>query len=270
MTGNWSTMGMLNICLGIGVLLASIFLPFPEIDLHAAALFYKGGNDFWLRFTAFNAWSNDFLRPAIGWVAGFLLIYFLFRWATIPLARIKELTRLGFFLLCIVLATGFVVHAVFKDNWGRARPKHVEIFGGTKEFTPPLLIADQCDRNCSFVSGDASLGYVTLALALMAARRRKLWIAVSLGAGLGLGLLRMMNGSHFLSDILFSGVITCGSVLLLYRWVIERKLETDFAFLQPTWNALSSGIGALIPSAKTEASKHRRAALRSRLTGLFR
>ena len=270
MTGNWSTMGMLNVCLGIGVLLASIFLPFPEIDLHAAALFYKGGNDFWLRFTAFNAWSNDFLRPAIGWAAGILLIYFLFRWATIPLARIKELTRLGFFLLCIALATGFVVHAVFKDNWGRARPKHVEIFAGTKEFTPPLLIADQCDRNCSFVSGDASLGYVTLALALMATRRRKLWIAASIGAGLGLGLLRMMNGSHFLSDILFSGVITCGSVLVLYRWVIERKLETDLAFLGPILRPVWRTVTFPIPAATTPAWKARRAALWQRFSGLFR
>lgn len=242
-TKEWSTLFMLAVCLGFGGILAAIFLNFPQIDLWVADIFYKGDNDFWLRKTAFNLWSNEVLRPAIGWIAVGALLTFIIRWLTIPMYRVRSLARYGFFFICVILATGFVVHAVFKDNWGRARPKHVVEFAGNYEFTPPLIIADQCERNCSFVSGDASLGYVFLALALYARRHRKFWILVTIGAGLGLGALRMMNGSHFLSDILFSGVITNGTVLLLYRWLEEKKFRKDMRFILPPvvwlWDYLS-------------------------------
>lgn len=229
---SWSTPRMLLVCAILFVVCAAIFLTVPEIDLWVANLFYNGNNDFWLRKTLFNAWSNAYLRPAVGFVAVGGLILFLIRLFTIPMTRVRSLARYGFFLLCIALSTGLVVHAVFKDNWGRARPKHVTQFDGEQMFTPPLLIADECARNCSFVSGDASLGFVTLALALYATRRRNRWILVTVGAGLGLGLLRMMNGSHFFSDILFSGIFTCGTVLLLYRWIEEKQWLHDTAWFR--------------------------------------
>jgi lipid A 4'-phosphatase len=223
----WTTTGMLSACAITFIALTAIFLPFPELDLWAAGLFYKGANDFWLRQTEFNAFLNAYVRHGVGYVAvgGFLL--FLFLWLTWPLDRIQCLARYGFLFICIILSTGLVVHAVLKDNWGRARPKHVVQFDGEYVFTPPLLPAAQCERNCSFVSGDASVGYVMLALALYATRRRKFWIVLSIAAGLGLGLMRMMNGSHFLSDILYSGVFTCGGVLLLYRWIVEKHWAKD-------------------------------------------
>lgn len=239
----WSTTGMLKVCGLCFLALTAVFLPFPEIDLWAAELFYNGNNDFWLRKTLFNAWLNAYIRPAVGFIAVAGLILYLYLRLTATAARVKRLARYGFLLVSIALATGLVVHAVLKDNWGRARPKHVVEFDGERIFTPPLLPADQCHRNCSFVSGDASIGYVFIALALYAQRRRKMWISVTVGAGLSLGLMRMMNGSHFLSDILFSGVFTCGTVLLLYRWFVEDHWAEDSRPLRktlaPAWNGLT-------------------------------
>lgn len=242
---SWSTIGMLKVCGLAAVVCTVIFLPFPEIDLWVADLFYYGDNDFWLRQTAFNRIKNDYVRPGVGIVAVVGLLYYLYRRFTDPPNKIFKLKRWGFFILCVALSTGFVVHAVFKDNWGRARPKQVTEFAGQHQFTPPLIPARECDRNCSFVSGDASLGYVTLALALYATRRRNFWIGVSVASGLGLGLLRMMNGSHFLSDILFSGIITCGMVLILYRWVEEGHWRDDTAGIRKPLRRLRDGLAGL-------------------------
>ncbi|MDW3206267.1 MAG: phosphatase PAP2 family protein [Alphaproteobacteria bacterium] len=255
----WTTTGMLKVCAITFVALTIVFLPFPQIDLWVAEIFYKGENDFWLRKTEFNAFLNAYVRHGVGYVAVGGLLLFLFLWLTRPLDRLQKLARYGFLFVCIFLSTGLVVHAVLKDNWGRARPKHVTQFDGEYVFTPPLLPADQCRRNCSFVSGDASVGYVTLALALYATRRRKFWICMSVTAGLGLGLMRMMNGSHFFSDVLYSGVFTCGGVLLLYRWIVEKHWHRDMApvrrtlgpIVGPVLRPLGRGLKALWLKAST-------------------
>lgn len=239
----WTTTQMLVVCALIGVGLTVIFLPFPEIDLKVAHLFYNGDNDFWLRKSEFTRLKNTYMRDIIAVLAISGVLYYLYRRLTDPPHKIAQLARYGFFILCIILSTGLVVHTVFKDNWGRARPKYVMEFDGNRQFTPPLLPANQCDKNCSFVSGDASLGFVTIALALYA-RRRNFWVMMSVGTGLGFGLLRMMNGSHFLSDILYSGVFTCGTVLLLYRWIVEERWSEDMAWTKP----ILVGIGRRLPA----------------------
>ena len=50
----------------------------------------------------------------------------------------------------IVLGPGIIVNGIFKSLWGRARPSQIVEFGGDKIYTPPLVITDQCDWNCSF------------------------------------------------------------------------------------------------------------------------
>lgn len=257
----WSTVAMLKACVIAFIVLTAIFVPFPWIDLWVAELFYNGNNDFWLRKSLITAWKNEYIRPAVGVVAVLGLIYYLYRRLTDKTHRVKEMIRYGFFIICVVLATGLVVHAVFKDNWGRARPKHVVQFDGEMQFTPALIPAAQCDRNCSFVSGDASLGFATLALALFAARRRRMWILVTVGAGLSLGALRVMNGSHFLSDILYAGVFTCGTVLLLYRWSIEGYWAEDSAPLRKA----ASGLGSAASGVMTPGMRGRLGRARVRL-----
>ena len=260
--GEWTTTGMLRVCLLVFLGLTAIFLPFSEIDLWAASLFYNGNNDFWLRQTLFNVIKNDYIRPGVGIVAVAGLSYYIYHRLTGRPGKIKKLARYGFLLICIALSTGFVVHAIFKDNFGRARPKQVTEFAGNQEFTPALLPAQQCERNCSFVSGDASLGYVFLALALYATKRRKFWILTTVAAGLGLGLLRMMNGSHFLSDILYSGVFTCGTVLILYRWIVEGHWSEDTGWLGRKLAALAGWIMDIMPLPVTRRALRARVRLR--------
>src|SRR5205807_2428943 len=76
--------------------------------------------------------------------------------------------------------------------------------------------------NCAFVAGDAAAGYFLLAFALLARRRRALAIAGALAAGTALGAVRVIQGGHFLSDVVFAGWFVGGVV-----WLLHHGLMTD-------------------------------------------
>ena len=75
--------------------------------------------------------------------------------------------------------------------------------GGTESFSPWFEITDACETNCSFVSGDASVGFSIIILYLIT--KNIIFLYASFVAGLVLGLIRIMAGGHFLSDIFFAG-----------------------------------------------------------------
>ena len=75
------------------------------------------------------------------------------------------------------LGPGLVVNGILKEHWGRARPRDVTQFGGDRRFTPALVIADQCERNCSFSAGHPSAGFALAALAYASISRRRRWAA---------------------------------------------------------------------------------------------
>ena len=112
---------------------------------------------------------------------------------------------------------------MFKDHWGRARPAHTQEFGGERTFSPPLVISDQCSRNCSFVSGDASVGFSLAALALVIAGRRRRWMTIGLAAGIAIGILRIALGRHYPSDVIFSGVFVLLTAAVLHRLMFDEK-----------------------------------------------
>jgi lipid A 4'-phosphatase len=131
--------------------------------------------------------------------------------------------RFLFVVLSIALGAGLLTNVIFKDSWGRARPSQIVEFGGTKHFSPPFMRSDQCDKNCSFVSGDASLAASFLAFAVIADRnRRRWWLGIGSFAGL-VGLMRMARGSHFLSDVVFAILFTVMIVLVLARLILEDR-----------------------------------------------
>ncbi len=138
----------------------------------------------------------------------------------------KNLTRknLFFLLLAILLGPGLVVNVIFKDNWGRPRPKQIQEFKGKATHMPPFVISQECDKNCSFVCGHASMGYVFVALAFIYRNRRKeiFWSSVVAGSLIGLG--RVAQGGHFFSDVIFSFFFTYITIRVLY-FVMYSKEE---------------------------------------------
>jgi lipid A 4'-phosphatase len=100
-------------------------------------------------------------------------------------------------------------------------------FGGTKQFTPPLVVARQCRRNCSFVSGEASSTFVTFyaAAVLLPQWSLPLVVAGTIG-GLLTGLIRMAQGAHFLSDVVFAGVFMALTVLALREAMLRGPFSS--------------------------------------------
>jgi hypothetical protein len=65
---------------------------------------------------------------------------------------------------------GLTANLVLKENWGRPRPNSVEQFAGNAPFQPWWRPSQSCQRNCSFVSGEASQAFWTVAPASLAPR----------------------------------------------------------------------------------------------------
>lgn len=132
-----------------------------------------------------------------------------------------------FMLVFLLLGPGLIVHAGFKDNWDRARPRDVVQFGGEHKFSPALVVSDQCDKNCSFTSGHAAMGFAFIALGWVLQSR--LWLVLGLGLGLFVGEIRVVQGGHFLSDIIFAGYICYATAWLLGRLILKRPMRISQA-----------------------------------------
>jgi lipid A 4'-phosphatase len=202
---------------------AILFIVFPGIDLGVAGFFYEPPRNFFLGAS----WIGRFFDGDVHYAMEYFLILlvFLFLYGLYRGRPVWRLTpkRFLFVALSIALGAGLLTNVIFKDSWGRARPSQIIEFGGNKQFSPPFMRSSQCDKNCSFVSGDASLAASFMAFAVIADRnRRKWWMGLG-GFTALVGLMRMARGSHFLSDVTFAVIFTLMVVFTLERLIIEDQ-----------------------------------------------
>lgn len=212
-----------RVALSAFVLLAIVFVAWPEIDLAVAARFHE--NDWaWLlpRESPLIAWPYQAV-PVVGrLLVGLLLLGWLA--SCLPRCSLRPQRLLFAFLLAGALAgPALVVDAGLKNHLGRARPAQIEAFGGSQQFTPAFVPSTQCERNCSFVSGHvATTAFVVMILGWLGSPRiRQRWLLASLGAAAYMSLVRMAMGGHFLSDCLFAWFATYFS-LDLVEWLFVR------------------------------------------------
>jgi lipid A 4'-phosphatase len=221
--GAWS---FLCVTFAAGFAAAFIFAAFPQIDLAVSGWFHSAESGFVFRGDGIGSVIRYLLRllfalVCIAAVAGFIALAFFNR----KFSRFG-LAAWAYIALCAAVGPGLVANVGFKDHWGRARPVHVTEFGGTKQFTPPMLRTDQCERNCAFVSGEAANFYMLgFAFAFLIgtdpSRRRRLFLA-AIAAGSFAGLIRIGAGGHFLSDVIFAGLFMALVARGLTWLVLER------------------------------------------------
>lgn len=186
--------------------LAALFISTPEIDLAVAHWFSQ--NDWHRLFAAHSLWVDVpyHATPILGKI---LLLGLLACWLRGQFSQrgfLRHYRRLSaFFLAAALLGPLLIVDSAFKSQLGRARPAQTEVFGGPLRFTPAFLPSDQCQRNCSFVSGHvATTAFIMAAGWLGSTRTRRRWLAISVLAAGYMGVVRMSTGSHFLSDCVFA------------------------------------------------------------------
>ncbi len=243
----------LIVALAVAVVVGVVFALYPQLDVAIAARFYDPATH------TFAAFSSDRIEHARD--AATLLVTLLVAPAFLAVAgklvfpqrRMLIPGRAALFLIAtLALGPGVLTNGILKGHSARMRPVDVVELGGKERFTPWWDPRGACPENCSFVAGEASGGFWTLAPAALAPPQwRPLAYAAALVFGAAMGVLRMAAGGHFFTDVVFAGVLMYVLIWifhgLIYRWrptritddTVERPLER-------IGNALRAGMGTLL------------------------
>jgi membrane-associated PAP2 superfamily phosphatase len=206
----------------IALALSALVLAITNVDLQLSDQFYLPSLGWYLADEAPWRWLYDYGQfPAIGLAVGAFGVLVGSCWRR---AWRSHRRRCLFFVLAVALGPGLAVNGVLKPMWGRPRPRQVAQFGGIKAYQPwyqPAGLSAAAGK--SFPSGHAAMGFVLAAGVVLLPRRgaglQRVWIAGALGYGGLMGLGRIVQGGHFLSDVLGSA-----AVVMLVIWGLSVML----------------------------------------------
>jgi len=201
----------------IFLILGMIIALFPNLDLEFSNMFYDAEEGFLYKRNIFVLAIYKSV-PLISTLLtfGFLLYiatkYFIFKKYNLVLQ-----SRAIYLLIALALGPGLLVNGVLKENFGRARPSQINAFQGDKQFTAPIMISNQCDTNCSFSSGHAASGYYFTAFSWVIPYWKNIIFLSGFVFGSLVGFGRILQGGHFLSDVVFSFIFIIISNEVSYR-----------------------------------------------------
>lgn len=229
----------LAIAVAVAFVIGLVFAAYPHLDLDMAAWFYDApAHTFVGWFSDRGEYARDgasllislLVAPAFLAIVGKLVM---------PQRRMLISGRATLFLIVtLALGPGVLANGILKQHSARMRPTDVVVLGGKERFTPWWNFHGPCAENCSFVAGEPSGAFWTVAPATLTPPQ---WRPLAYGAaivfGLAMGVLRMTVGAHFFTDVVFAGVFMFLLIWtvhgLIYRWrptritdeAIERLLE---------------------------------------------
>ena len=218
----------LLVALAVAVVVGVVFAVDSRLDLAISALFYDPtthlfviGLKWWvLRSRDVARWLVALIAaPAFLAIVGKLIM---------PRRRMLIEGRAAYLIvLTLGLGPGLIANTILKDHWGRSRPMSITEFGGTDRFTPWWDPRGPCPNNCSFIAGEPSGAFWTLAPAVFAPPQwRLLAYGSALAFGIADGALRIIGGGHFFTDVVFAGVVMFLVVWLMhgliFRWRATR------------------------------------------------
>jgi len=192
------------------------------LDLAVARLFYHPENpaDPWFE-------QNDvlweFFYRAAPWLTAVLLLGSLTVLCASLLKEHYQKYRAPaiFVFLVVALGPGLFVNAVFKPYWGRPRPREVVELGGKHEYRPFYSPAVGAPGK-SFPCGHCSVAFSFGAGWWLLRRRRPVLAASGLAGSIAFGTMmgvgRIAAGGHFLSDVVWAGLI----VLWISYWLFHH------------------------------------------------
>ena len=187
------------------VLIAMVFISIgSSLDIFISSMFYYGEKNFTLQsFYIITIIARKVFLP-------FLILYLLFfpsiskYWFINKIYLNYNFTfkKIVFIFASTIINNVIIVNLVLKNFWGRARPNDILELDGNGVFSPWYMYSNACTSNCSFVSGDSSVGFSIIIFYFITKNSNFLWLA--LFSGFFLGTIRILEGGHFLSDILMS------------------------------------------------------------------
>lgn len=213
-----------RIILACFLLSSLLLLAFPGIDIHISRIFFDRSfhfkEEWWQRLLSDG--MIYFLCLSMVSVVG---VYVFNRLSKRNLCSVDG-KKVCYLFLVLILGAGLIVNVILKDNFGRARPRDIQEFGGSQAFTPAFIVSQECDNNCSFSSGDGAGAFFSLALALALSRKRAIFVA-SVGFGSLVSFSRIASGAHFFSDTVVSFFVMLIITDVLYHYMVLPKTERE-------------------------------------------
>ncbi len=137
-------------------------------------------------------------------------------------------------ILTAALGPGLLINGILKPSWGRPRPAELTNMGGDREYKrvwEPLGRG----QGKSFTCGHCAAAYsVSSAVAFYPLHPVISVIALTAGVAFGTaaGIGRLVQGGHFATDILWSGVLVLMLIAALY-YLVFRIPETTYESRPP-------------------------------------
>ena len=199
------------------------FLVFPEFDIYFSSLFYEN-NKFISEKIIFIKSLRTFLKDLMVLIPIVALIILLVnllkkkKSKTFLNLRVK-LSLIGL-IIGPIIGSGIIANWYFKDQWGRARPVHITEFGGDKYFTQAFVKSNQCEKNCSWISGESSAAFSFFVGTLIL--KNPLFFFLNLVFGIIVSFCRISMGGHFLSDNLFA-LFFMVYLAIAFKYLVIKK-----------------------------------------------
>ena len=203
------------------------FILFPKFDIFFSKLFFfeeKFISEKYVFIKSLRSFLKD-LMIVIS-IVSFLLIMvnFFFKKKKRPILKPRTRLILIGFIVGPVIGCGLIANFYFKDNWGRARPINIQEFGGEKIYTQPFIISDQCERNCSWISGEASAAFSFVAGTIII--KSPIFFLLNIIFGIIVSFCRIAMGGHFLSDNIFAMIFMI-YLAIIYKYLVFLNLKKN-------------------------------------------
>jgi membrane-associated PAP2 superfamily phosphatase len=211
--------------LGIIGLAGTAVFWLTDLDIRFSALFHDSlspdgpwpgaGAPLWMALYAI----DTHLTIALGIIAGGLIAA-----GALSGGDRRKIVYGLFIILSVALGAGLIVNSTLKKHWGHPRPAEIVEFGGGGRYAPPWVKRPQGEGE-SFPSGHAAIAfsYIVFYFILRIPRpklaRACFWGAILFGSLMGLG--RIIQGRHFLSDVLWAALIPYLACMLFYYWILK-------------------------------------------------
>ena len=210
-------------------ILATWLIEKMGLDLICSRYFYSLGHDEGLSsgwvVGALQPWSTLYRygeAPGIV-LCGVALVALVSSWLGFALEKWRRPCLVIIF--SVAIGPGLLVNAILKPYCGRPRPADLVEFGGAMHYQD-VWARSSCCTGKSFPCGHCAIGF-SLSSVVALTPYHRLTGLVGLMFGLVYGLLlsvtRLLQGGHFLTDILWSFVIVYVVIAALYYFVFPIK-----------------------------------------------
>lgn len=209
------------------LILGTVILRVTNIELAVASLFFDATSGLWPYCDA-PLWNAiDHIAVIGGWIVMAILAAICvphLRWSRDPWAK-----RVLVLLIAVAgIGPGLIVNSALKPAFSRPRPREVQQFAGQLVYSPVLEVGSSKESNASFPSGHASFAFLLMVPAIAIHHRRRLSQAIlvfGMTWGSIVGFSRMIQGGHFLGDVVWSAAIIYG-----IAWSLDAYLRR-----YPSW-----------------------------------